>query len=425
MTNDQIDLMKHIRKANSVAWLCDENLQKFWYKLAKGTPIIIPLMLIALVINGGLFVDGILVFLYICMFVQLVLQKPYTELKKYSYDEFYSDIPFRNTMASANLIGQAEKAINIATSDTERNNIYHELVIKLDGLYGPGNHFFVDISNAPQYFESKIVERGIAQFNDDVKTAKKKYEDKVKSVKIDANKQAKILLITWFRPIVDNYVKMIQLIRETELMQYSVEGNKSQRDYKAKKLKEEYQGIADEILEDLEKIKRKYKTMVNGVDINDELNVESQMYKRIYEFAIIESTDPEKDGLCHVLWTCICTIKINPELRHNTDIGQQKKAYELLMELGIQHPDIDHTLYMSYCRLEVERKAWLDSKEGQKYLKSEVQREKQLQKRIAKEKQKEIKIALKQIDQETKKREKDLVAAEKIRNDFRKRKRCY
>lgn len=425
MMDDKIDLMKRICKANNVVWLCDEKLQRFWYTLAKGTPIIVPLMLIALVINGGLIVDGILVFLYICMFVQLILQKPYTELKKYSYDEFHSDIPFRNTMASTNLIGQAEKAINITTSDTERNNIYHELVTKLDGLYGPGNHFFVDVNNAPQYFEGKIVERGIAQFNDDVKAAKAKYEDKIKSIKTDADKQAKIILIAWFRPIIDKYAKVIQLVRESELMQYSIEGSKSQRGYKAKKLKEEYQGIADEILEDLEKIKRKYETMVNGVDINDELNVESQMYKRIYEFAIIESTDPEKDGLYHALWTCICTIKINPELRHNTDIGQQKRVYELLTELDIQHPDIDHTLYMSYCKLEVERKAWLDSKEGQKYLKSEVQREKQLQKRIAKEKQKEIKIALKQIDQEAKKREKDLAAAEKIRNDFRKRKRCY
>ena len=393
------ELLVKIKKANNVAWLTSLAIQRFYVGLAKASIFIVPFMLFAIVINGGIIFDIIMICLYISMFLQMGLQASYNELKVYSYQLFGSDEPLKNTLKSIDLILKVEKEIKTTISEENKIALYQNLIEELNSLYGKGNHLFLSDTDLKNKKEKIRQEQELIE-------SQEKYLNKITEVRNEADKKAKEILSLWFTPVIEKYSKMMQLVRESEVIKYNIEGNKNERDEKYAQLVQQYKTIADEIISDLKEMKRKYEKIVEGVDITDELDIKSQMCNKIYTFAIIDDNNSGEKGLCALLTICVNTIKRNPVLIKHFDHYEQKKSYELLADLGLPHPSVDYDSYIFYCKSETERKAWLDSKEGQSYLKIEKRKEKQLQKRIAKEKQKQIKTVLKQIDKETKERQK-------------------
>lgn len=393
------ELFNKVQKANGVAWLADVSIQKFYVGLAKASIFIIPFMLFAIVINGGIIFDIIMICLYISMFLQMGLQAPYDELKAYSYRFFGSDEPLKNTLKSIELISKTEKEIKSTTSKENEEEIYQSMVDELDKIYGKNNHLFLSSVELNRKMEK-------AQQDKNIEEAREKYLNKIKEVNQEAERKAKETLAQWFAPVVEEYDKLIQMVKKQEALQFDVEGNKEERDTRkeenAKRIESQV-AIVQQMLND---VRNKYAIMSKDIDTSDELNVETCLVNTIYKIGFKADGDQETNGLCTLLAIIIDQDMINyPQYRHGRVMIAMKRSYEILQSLGLYHPDVDRERYQGYCIYANQKRIEENSKE---YKEAKEKQRKEEQKKKWKEWEKEEKARKKAVEKRIKPIVKDL-----------------
>ena len=402
------ELFRKVKAASHVAWLAEnEAINKFYVTLLKLSIGIVPFMIIAIVINGGIMFDIVMSCIYLSMVIFYAGQKPYIELKVYTLRYFGNIEVLNNTLKSIDKISKAEKEIKNSKSKEDKEVIYQNMIDELDGLYGKGNHLFLNNAEVVRREEK-------AQLDDDIREARAKYQDKIKEINQEAERKAKEILTEWFAPIIKEYDQLIQIVKKHEALQFDIEGSKEEREARKEKngeLIENQKVVLQKMLSD---IRNKYTVMSEGVDTLDELNIEACMINKLYNIGFKADGDQETNGLCTLLSVIINQDMVHyPQYRHGQVMIAMKRSYEILQSLGLYHPDVDRERYQGYCiyaAQERQRKNSKEYKEAEEKKRREEQKKKwkeweKEEKARQKEKEKRIKPILKDLEQWEKKQE--------------------
>lgn len=338
------ELFKKLKEAKRVEWMGNEYVQRFYINLIKWSAFIIPFMFAALIVNGGLIFDGIMIVIYLSMFIRVVLQKPYEELRVYSYQTFGNDKALKNTLEAIDYIKMMEKGIKDAETEVEKTNLYNKMVGELDEKYGKGQHLFLSIEDVAKREEIEAVIKVQEEHKKAVEEAKKNYKEKVMALHEQSEKEAKEILTKWFAPIFPIYKELVMEIRKIETMQYNMEVTKNERIMNIENQKEVINDKAKMIIEIVNDIRNKYEEFKTDIDMEDDLDYNTHVCKRLYDFAIREYDEEaygteRQIGLCNILENRMRKLMIMYNCPY-TCFNEKKQAYEKFQFLGQIHPEI-------------------------------------------------------------------------------------